>query len=63
MLNNFGDGVGATFSANKLLFYTKIRLKESHDKYRYLKKLTSDFAAVVYLSEAPSPPRFLFGVV
>jgi hypothetical protein len=43
----------------------KIRLIESNAKCRYLKKLTCKrtFAAGVYLSEAPSPPRFLFGMV
>jgi hypothetical protein len=42
----------------------KIRLIESNAKC-HLKKLTvkEDFAAGVYLSEASSPPRFLFGVV
>ena len=39
----------------------KIRLIESDAKCRYLKN--RDFAAGVYLSEAPSPPRVLFGVV
>jgi hypothetical protein len=43
----------------------KNRLIESNEKYRYLTKidLERDCAAGVYLSEAPSPPRFLFGVV
>jgi hypothetical protein len=43
----------------------KIRLIESNAKGRYLKKiyLKRDFAAGVYLPEAPSPPRFLFGAV
>jgi hypothetical protein len=43
----------------------KIVLIESNDKCRYPKKidLLRDFAAGVYLSEAPSPPRFVFRVV
>ncbi len=43
----------------------KIRRIESNAKCRHLKKLTCirDFAAGVYLPEALSPPRFLFGVV
>jgi hypothetical protein len=32
-------------------------------KRRHLKKCTRDFAAGIYLSEAPFPPRFLFRVV
>ncbi len=41
-----------------------IRLIESNAKCRHLKliiDLKRDFAEGVYLSEAPSPPRFLFG--
>jgi hypothetical protein len=42
----------------------KIRLTESNTKCRHLKKSTNkDFAAGACLSEAPTPPRFLFGVV
>jgi hypothetical protein len=42
-----------------------IKYLDFEAKCRHLKKLTMkrDFAAGVYLSEAPSPPRFLFGVV
>jgi hypothetical protein len=42
-----------------------ITLIESNVKCRHLKKidLKRDFAAGVYLSEAPAPPRFLFGAV
>jgi hypothetical protein len=43
----------------------KIRLTESNAKCRVCRSLKNlrDFAAGVYLSEAPPPPRFLFGVV
>ncbi len=43
----------------------KIRLIESNAKCRYLKinLYWGDFAACFYLYEAPSPPRFLYGVV
>ncbi len=49
----------------KELYRRNIRLIESNDKMSLSKKiyLYRDFAAGVYLSEAPSPPRFLFGVV
>jgi hypothetical protein len=42
----------------------KIGPIESNAKGRHKKKLpVRDFAAGVYLREAPYPPRFLFGVV
>jgi hypothetical protein len=41
-----------------------IRLIESNTKCRNLKQfICKDFAAGAFLSEAPSPPRFLFGEV
>jgi hypothetical protein len=42
----------------------KIRLIESNAKCRYLKiDLNREFAAGVFLFEAPSPPRVLFEFV
>jgi hypothetical protein len=43
--------------------WTKIRLIEGNAKCDHLKKwdLERDFVAAIYLSEAPSPPRFLSG--
>jgi hypothetical protein len=69
---NFADpGVHTTFTPGRespiAETYTsrKIRLVESSAKCLHLKKFTCKgiFAAGVYLTEAPCPPRLLFGVV
>jgi hypothetical protein len=41
----------------------KIRLKQCQILLSKKIDLKRDFAAVVYLPEAPSPPRLLYGVV